>query len=340
MNGINLKGFGVRSFMIKGLTAKWGIGENRVPPIWENNLIGYWDARGLPNGAVSTIANKATLATKAPDLIVTGATMADGTLQFDGVDDKALTNAFVFPERFTVFWDVDWSGTIHAHAGIAHPPSLTVYDCVDTEHLYAYLKDTSGATSIPDASVGLSTNGTVYAQDGGSTPFGGTVGTRTGVAALRIAQRGSEFAQMGFRQLLIFNRELSPAEVAEVLEVMYNPAYTEDFTSSKWKLFSDRATATVTRSEIHVTEAIRASQFIETPSKTYANKMRVRVSGISGTGKTINYRYGGAPQYLKITDDGVYTLPQGISNAAIDGYNGFQISPVGVCDITIAQLPT
>ena len=221
MNGIDLQGFGVRSFVIGGLTAKWGIGENRVPPIWDNNLIGYWDTRDLPNGAASAVANKATLATKAPDLIVNGATMVNGTLQFDGVDDKALTNSFEFPERFTVFWDVDWSGTIHAHAGITHPPSLTVYNCVDTEHLYAYLKSTSGATTIPDTSVGVSTNGTVYAQDGSSTPFGGAVGTRTGAAALRIAQRGSEFTQMGFRQLLIFNKELSPTEVNEVLTTMF-----------------------------------------------------------------------------------------------------------------------
>lgn len=107
MNGIKIKGFAIRSFMIGGLTAKWGIGENRVPPIWDNNLVGYWDARDLPNGAVSVIANKATLATKAPDLTVAGATMADGTLQFDGVDDYAETAKFVFPDRFTVFWDVD-----------------------------------------------------------------------------------------------------------------------------------------------------------------------------------------------------------------------------------------
>ena len=117
------------------------------------------------------------------------------------------------------------------------------------------------------------------------------------------------------------------------------PTYAEDFTSSKWKFFSDRATATVTKSEVHVTEIIRVSQFIETPPKTYANKTVVRVSGISGTGKTLYYRYGNPRQALKITDDGVYTLPQGVYNEAIDGYNGFQIAPVGVCDITIVQLP-
>ena len=99
MNGINLKGFEVRSFMIKGLTAKWGIGENRVPPIWDANLIGYWDARGLPNGALATIPNTATLATKAPDLIVTGAIMQNGTLQFSGQGTRAITGAFPFPPK-------------------------------------------------------------------------------------------------------------------------------------------------------------------------------------------------------------------------------------------------
>lgn len=219
MRGFDIKQIHMRSFRISGLTAKWGIGGR--PSIWDSSLVAWWDARTFPDGELATIPNTATMARKAPDLTVTGATMASGTLQFDGVDDKANTNAFMFPERFTVFWDVDWSGTIHAHAGIVHPPSLTVYDCVDTEHLYAYLKDTSGATSIPDASVGLSTNGTVYAQDGSSTPFGGEVGARTGAAALRIAQRGSEFAQIGFRQLLIFNKELSQAEVNDVLSVMF-----------------------------------------------------------------------------------------------------------------------
>ena len=46
MNGINLKGFGVRSFMIKGLTAKWGIGENRVPsmpPALSTALVAWYN---------------------------------------------------------------------------------------------------------------------------------------------------------------------------------------------------------------------------------------------------------------------------------------------------------
>ena len=93
----------MRSFQISGLTAKWGIGGGRSP-IWDNNLIGRWDARTLPDGALATIPNTATMAGKAPDLTVTGATMASGTLQFDGVDDYAITDQYTFPDRFTVFF--------------------------------------------------------------------------------------------------------------------------------------------------------------------------------------------------------------------------------------------
>lgn len=220
MRGFDIKQIRVRSFQISGLTAKWGIGDSRKPPIWDNNLVGRWDTRTFPDGALATIPNTATMADKAPDLTVTGATMSSGTLQFDGVDDYAETTAFVFPDRFTVFWDIDWDNT--KAAGINHPPSVIVYSHVGTELLYTYIKNTSGGYSIPNTSVGLSTNGNIYAPDGSFTPFGGVIGT--GIApggVLKLAHRGTEHAQMGFRQLLIFNKELSQAEVNDVLRVMF-----------------------------------------------------------------------------------------------------------------------
>lgn len=208
--------------MINGLTAKWGIGESRVPSIWDTNLIGYWDARGLSNGAVSTIANKATLATKAPDLTITGATMADGTLQFDGVDDEATTAPFMFPDRFTVFWDIDWLNSENKAAGLTHPLDLYLYNYKASGVIRCFIKNTLAAYDIPNTSVGLSTNGSVYAQDGGITPYGGVIGTVASSGyALSIARRGAVFTQMGFRQLLIFNKELSPTEVNEVLTTMF-----------------------------------------------------------------------------------------------------------------------
>lgn len=219
MKGFDIKQIRMRSFQISGLTAKWGIGDSRKLPIWDNNLIGWWDARTFPDGALATIPNTATMAGKAPDLTVTGATMASGTLQLDGVDDGASTAAFLFPERFTVFWDIDWLGTINTSAGVIHWTNLVMYNRKTTESVLTYIREAPGA--IPNTCVGISTNGNVYAKDGSVTPFSGAVGTGTKAAELYIARKNTAITQMGFRQLLIFNKELSQAEVNDVLRVMF-----------------------------------------------------------------------------------------------------------------------
>lgn len=222
MRGFDIKQIRMRSFQISGMTAKWGIGDSRKPSIWDVNLIGRWDARTFPDGDLATIPNTATTADKVPDLTVSGATMASGTLQFDGVDDEAFTEAFSLPDSFTVFWDVDWLGSENKVAGIVHPFNLYLYNYKALGAIRCFVNDTSKAYDIPNTSVGISTNGSVYAQDGGITPFGGVIGTGTSHGyALNIARRGEAFTQMGFRQLLIFNKELSQAEVNDVLRVMF-----------------------------------------------------------------------------------------------------------------------
>lgn len=222
MRGFDIKQIRMRSFQISGLTAKWGIGDSRKPPIWDANLIGRWDARTFPDGNLATIPNTATMEGKAPNMTVEGATMASGTLQFDGVDDGAATSAFSFPERYTVFWDVDWLGSDgYKAAGIVHPSDLYAHNAAKSGRLDCYIKSSTSGGYIPNTSVGLSTNGNIYAPDGSITPFGGTVGTNTSSNPLRIANVGTNFTQMGFRQLLIFNKELSQAEVNDVLSVMF-----------------------------------------------------------------------------------------------------------------------
>ena len=221
MRGFDTKQIPVRSFQISGLTAKWGIGGGRSP-IWDNNLIGRWDARTFPDGALATIPNTATMAGKAPDLTVEGATMEKGTLQFDGVDDFAITDGYAFPDRFTVFWDVDWLGAKRVNAGIGHAHNIRLLNYVTQSQLMVYLKKATGAGAIPNTSVAMSSSGQVYDRSGGETPFGGTVGTSQFPASpLTIAKDGAAFTQMGFRQLLIFNKELSQAEVNDVLRVMF-----------------------------------------------------------------------------------------------------------------------
>ena len=224
MRGFDIKQIRMRSFQISGLTAKWGIGGGRSP-IWDNNLIGRWDARTFPNGALAAIPNTATMAGKAPDLTVTGATMASGTLQFDGVDDEAFTGAFLFPDRFTVFWDTDWLGVTYSGAGIVHMGGLYVLNHSATGSLTCRVRRGGSFAPIPNANVGISTAGKYYSKSGAASNFGGTIGTGTTAGALLIGrgytQPNTVFTQMGFRQLLIFNKELSQAEVNDVLRVMF-----------------------------------------------------------------------------------------------------------------------
>lgn len=161
------------------------------------------------------------MAGKAPDMTVTGATMAGGTLQFDSVDDGASTAAFSFPKRYTVFWDVDWLGSENKLTGIVHLNNLYLYNYAASGSILCIIKNTSGGCNTPNTNVGISTNGNIYAPDGSITPFGGTIGTKMSTGPLFISKKGTVFTQMGFRQLLIFNKELSQDEVNDVLSVMF-----------------------------------------------------------------------------------------------------------------------
>lgn len=223
MRGLDIKQIRMRAFQISGLTAKWGIGGGRSP-IWEDNLIGRWDARTFPDGTLAKIPNTATVAGKAPDLTVTGATMARGTLQFDGVDDEAFTDAFMFPERFTVFWDVDWLGNVNRAAGIININNLYLRNFPNRGSLSCIVKRGGQAVEIPNTNVGISTAGKYYSKSGAAADFTCTIGEGAYAAEFcigRSGRQGAVFTQMGFRQLLIFNKELSQAEVNDVLRAMF-----------------------------------------------------------------------------------------------------------------------
>lgn len=202
MRGIDIKQIRLRSFQISGLTAKWGVGDSSkppippIPPIWADNLVAWWDARTFPDGELDMIPNTATTADRAPDLEVKGATMGKGTLQFDGVDDEAHTASFAFPERFTVFWDIDWLGQGYNRAGIIHSVSLYMKNYAAPGNIGCTIRSAEGESEIPNTSVGLSTNGNIYAPDGSVTQFGGTVGTTTSTNSLYIAKKGKTFTQM------------------------------------------------------------------------------------------------------------------------------------------------
>lgn len=223
MRGFDIKQIPMRSFQISGLTAEWGVGDSRKPPIWDVNLIGRWDVRTFRDGDLATIPNTATMEGKAPDMTVEGATMKKGTLQFDGVYDYAITDEYTFPDRFTVFWDIDWLGKEDNKAGIIQTGNLYALNYAGKGLLSCWIRQGGSFEQIPNTSVGINSSGKYYSKSGVASNFDGTIGEGAPTGKLYIGRDspGTAFTQMGFRQLLIFNKELSQAEVNDVLRAMY-----------------------------------------------------------------------------------------------------------------------
>ena len=122
-----------------------------------------------------------------------------------------------------MFWDIDWLGTENAEAGIVHVNNLYLYNHVGKGSLSCRVKLGGSWTYIPNTNVGISTAGKYYIKSGAVANFTGTIGEGAYVGKSHIGRnsKGTAFTKMGFRQLLIFNKELSQAEVNEALRVMF-----------------------------------------------------------------------------------------------------------------------
>lgn len=109
---------------------------------------------------------------------------------------------------------------------------------------------------------------------------------------------------------------------------------------SEWILYSENATAELTSSTIHVTEAKTANPFLERKSKTGGySKMEIKVTGIKD-GEILKFMSDlDISNRIEIKKDGIYSLP-----GSSKEYYGFRLSnstntyPFN-CDITIEQLP-
>lgn len=133
-----------------------------------------------------------------------------------------------------------------------------------------------------------------------------------------------------------YNIEIQRATNLDVIE-----SYAEDFTANKWDSRDVNAVFTKTAKSLHITNVLTTSSFLKTKAQTYAPEMVVKVSGLQHGVTELNYRYGSNADLVKITQNGIYTLPAGIPGAEVDGYNGFRATTAfGECDITIEQLPT
>lgn len=139
------------------------------------------------------------------------------------MDDEASTTAFAISDRFTVFWDIDWLGSEDKKAGIVHAGNLYMLNSAATGSLDCWIRRGGTFAPIPNTSVGIASSGKYYSKSGTSYNFTGTIGEDAPTGLLRVGCNSGKtvFTQMGLRQLLIFNKELSQAEVNDVLRVMF-----------------------------------------------------------------------------------------------------------------------
>ena len=133
-----------------------------------------------------------------------------------------------------------------------------------------------------------------------------------------------------------YNTKIQRATNFDVIE-----SYAEDFEANKWDNRNVNAVFTKTTKSLHITNVLTVSSFLKTKAQTYGAEMVVKVSGLRHGATELNYRYGSNADIVRLTQNGIYTLPAGIPGAEVDGYNGFRATTAfGECDITIEQLPT
>ena len=225
MNGINLKGFEVRSFMIKGLTAKWGIGENRVPPIppaLKTALVCWYNTemQRLTNADLQQTSPKLIdLSGNGHDLLLVGYTgtptngiNADGWLQSAGVGYGVSYGQPILTD-YTVCCTRKWNTTIPAYGALASK-GVASFVVERTVNSVQYANSFNVATPIT-----FEPKEFTYQS---STSYNGTPITKGAVADAntlilgRLTEGSGTRFNGSYKSFVLFNRTLTTEELAYV----------------------------------------------------------------------------------------------------------------------------
>lgn len=103
--------------------------------------------------------------------------------------------------------------------------------------------------------------------------------------------------------------------------------------------YSERGELTKTSSVIHITNVLTNATLIEYQNDIQMPSYKIKVTGLSNSGKTIRYDASKYPSnnYLVIIEDGIYDLPASDISSQFSG--GFRVLETGPCNITIEQIP-
>ena len=211
----NVKGFNVRSFMINGLTAKWGIGEKRDEtykrPLyaWTINgrADGSTDFRPLPdimgNGLAMNL--KGFTGTE-------GSGFENGYLMFDGVDDAAITSNFAIEKDWTVVGEWEFLPTVLGSAGLSKPLSFFMYND-QSGIITTYVNAGSGAFYVKEVGINaMCSDGRIYGKTWDKYLNSKPQTATSSKAEMMIGINGTKFTTMKFKNLAVYDRVLSESQ--------------------------------------------------------------------------------------------------------------------------------
>ena len=209
----NVKGLHVRSFMVNGLTAKWGIGSPRDESY--KKPLHAWTIKGRADGSTDFTPLPDIMGT-ANALTLTGFTGTEGSgfengyLVFDGVDGIAIASNFNLEKDWTLVGEWEFTSDVLNTAGFVKASSFFIYNRTAGK-IAVYV---AGVLTIEEAGLNaVCSDGRVYGKTWeeyiGDTPQTAT----SSRSALTIGgYGGTKFTTMKFKNLAIYNRVLSESQ--------------------------------------------------------------------------------------------------------------------------------
>nr|DAG70282.1 MAG TPA: hypothetical protein [Caudoviricetes sp.] len=206
----DLKHIRERSFLINGLTAKWGIGENRDERY--KNPLHAWTISGREDGSTDF--------SPLPDMMgtgnaltlsgfdgTTGSGFEDGYLVFDGVDDGAATSSFPLSKNWTLIGDWEFTTEVHNYAGIHRTLRFYVYNAADGAQTLIN-RGSSTTTHIGVRSFrAMCSDGRLYGNEWQMYTDDKAQVDESLIGGLFIGRRGENYTSMRFKNLAIYEGE-------------------------------------------------------------------------------------------------------------------------------------
>ena len=211
----NVKGFNVKSFMVSGLTAKWGIGSPRDESY--KKPLHAWTIRGRADGSTNFVALP-DISGNRLGMTLTGFTGAPGSgfengyLVFDGVDDRAGTPPFLIEKDWTLVGEWEFLPTAIGSAGFSKPMSFFIYnDRPGT--ITTFVNAGSGAFYVKEVGINaVCSDGRIYGKTWTEYLNNKPQTVTSSDGAMVIGVNGKTFVSMKFKNLAIYDRVLSESQ--------------------------------------------------------------------------------------------------------------------------------